>query len=930
MTPGNPTLGAFTTDAHLIIRTWDRALAAMTGIAAERVTGKPLHEVIPDLEARNLAARFERVLSSGVVEVLTPAFHGCLIPCAPATPSRYFDTMRQRATIAPLRDERDEVAGVIVTVEDLTAKLERERDLAANLKSEDAAVRLMAIQTIDAGDAGELGPLTGALGDRDWRVRRAAAESLARGGDADIVGSVLAMLRAEHRDFSVLSSALHVLSMSNVDTIGPLIGLLRHDDADLRTQAALLLGRQRDSRVPPALIAALDDPDPNVRFHVVEALGYMRAGEAVNALLDVAESGDFFLAYPALDALSRIGDRGAGPRIVPLLADGVLQNPAAEALAELGDEEAVLPLVHLLDRRDAPVGVVARALAKIHQRHEAEFGDALHIAADVSRTVTPAATRRLIDATDEVLPDELPFLARVLGWLEGPAVQKAMALLLGRQSARAEVVKALVRFGADVVELLVQQLDAEDFETRHAAVVALGRIGDRRATPALVQAMQRDEGLILPVATALAHIGDIRGYEPLMALLGHTEAAARHAVVAALNSIGHPDMAERMATLLRDPDPLVRDSAVRIAGYFGYPACVDGVLACCIDQEESIRRVALEHLPYLEYEPAVGMLADALVNDTPRARAGAAQALARIEGEQVDALLIRALADGDPWVRFFAARGLGHRRLGEATPALAGMTTKDPAYHVRLAAVDALGRIGTPQAIASLTALVEGVDRELAHAALRACGFSAHPDALPLLESALRREDPEERTAAAEALAARDGARAVEALRWTAAADPVASVWEAAIDGLAALAARATASTGAIDALIAVSVDSRRRDACIRALASVPSSQIDRVAAGLDSPRMDARCAVVAALGRMRDPRASYWLCKALEDQAAPVRLAAIAAISRVGSRVADRQMARIARTDAEASVRRAAEAALQPARRGALDIPAVSPGKSA
>ena len=385
----SPSLGVFTTDAQLTIRTWDAVLAAMTGIPAEQALGQPLRDVIPDLDARDLVAPFERVLGSGVVEVLTPAFHGHLIRCAPKVASRHFDTMRQRATIAPLRDEHGRVAGVIVTVEDLTARLERERDLAAGLKSEDASVRLTAVQAIDSGDPDEVGPLTGALGDRDWRVRRAAAESLARGGDADIVGSVLLMLRSEHRDFAVLSSALHVLSMSRVDTVGPLIALLSHAEADLRTQAALLLGRQRDHRVVPALIGALDDTDPNVRFHVIEALGHLRAAEAVDALLDVAESGDFFLAYPALDALSRIGDRAAAPRIVPLLADTVLRNPAAEALAELGDENAVLPLVELLDRRDAPVAIVARALAMIHQRHEAEFGEALHIAADVNRAATP-------------------------------------------------------------------------------------------------------------------------------------------------------------------------------------------------------------------------------------------------------------------------------------------------------------------------------------------------------------------------------------------------------------------------------------------------------------------------------------------------------------------------------------------------------------
>ncbi len=930
MAAGTPRLGVFTTDTALTIRTWDPILAAMTGMPAESVTGRPLRTVIPDLAQRDLAVRFDRVLATGVVEVLTPAFHGHLISCPPAEPSAHFPTMRQRATIAPLRDEDEAIVGVIVTVEDLTARLDQERDLAAGLKSEDPATRLAAVQAIDAGALGDVRPLTSALGDRDWRVRRAAAESLARTGDDDIVSSVLIMLRDDHRDFSVLSSALHVLSMSNVDTVGPLIELLDHPDIDLRTQAALLLGRQRDPRVSPALVRALSDADTNVRFHTIEALGHLRAADAVDPLLAIAESGDFFLAYPALDALAQIGDRRIAAQLVPLLASDVLRNPVAEALGQLGDERAVAPLVRLLDQQDAPVAIVAEALARIYQRYDDDYGDALQIAADVARAVTPAATRKLIDAAAQVQAESLPSLARVLGWLEGPAVHKAMALLLGHQKARAEVVKALVRYGADVVDLLIQQLAADDPETRHAAVVALGRIGDRRATDALVTTMLDDEALVLPVATALARIGDGRAYEPLVALIGHPDPAARHAVVAALNSIGHADMGPRMARLLRDPDTNVRESAVRIAGYFGYPGCVEGLLACCRDEDEGIRRVALEHLPFVEDAPVIGVLAGALARDTPRARAGAVQALARIDGADADELLIGAMVDQDPWVRFFAARGVGQRRQAGAVTVLTTLAAQDPAYHVRLSAVEALGRVGTVEAIRCLATLIDGSDRELAHSALRACGLTTHPDALPLLESALRREDPEDRAAAAEAIATRDGTGAIDALRWTAAADPVASVWETAIDGLGALAARrTTGSPGAIDALVAVSVDANRREACIRALASVHPSEIDRVAAGLENPRADARSAVVTALGRIRHPRASHWLRTALDDAAPAVRLCAIAALSRLGSRGAERQLARLAGADPETSVRRAAEAALRPSRPPLDDSPGIASGRS-
>jgi PAS domain-containing protein len=56
MSGDGPALGVFTTDMRLVNRTWDPALAELTGIAADRVTGRPLAVAIPDLESRDLRA----------------------------------------------------------------------------------------------------------------------------------------------------------------------------------------------------------------------------------------------------------------------------------------------------------------------------------------------------------------------------------------------------------------------------------------------------------------------------------------------------------------------------------------------------------------------------------------------------------------------------------------------------------------------------------------------------------------------------------------------------------------------------------------------------------------------------------------------------------------------------------------------------------
>jgi PAS domain-containing protein len=117
------TLGLFTTDAALVVQSWDGWMARATGIPAGEACGRPLATLVPDFEARGFRARFRRVLEEGVVEVLSPIFHRPLVPCPP---SACFDRMQQHVTLAPLRHET-RIVGVLVTVEDVTARLEAER-----------------------------------------------------------------------------------------------------------------------------------------------------------------------------------------------------------------------------------------------------------------------------------------------------------------------------------------------------------------------------------------------------------------------------------------------------------------------------------------------------------------------------------------------------------------------------------------------------------------------------------------------------------------------------------------------------------------------------------------------------------------------------------------------------------------------------------
>src|SRR5262249_48835757 len=190
--------------------------------------------------------RLRRVADGAGVEVLAPAFHEYLIPCSPRDSASRFTRMRQHVTAAPLRD-RDDIDGIVVTIEDVTERFDRERRIAADLDSDDERLRLRAATALAAeGNSPSL--LSGALGDSSWRVRRAAAEGMAAGGGRIVVDTLIEAVRDNHRDPALLNAALTALSRASSDAATSVIALLEADDADVRTYAALALGMMDDAR----------------------------------------------------------------------------------------------------------------------------------------------------------------------------------------------------------------------------------------------------------------------------------------------------------------------------------------------------------------------------------------------------------------------------------------------------------------------------------------------------------------------------------------------------------------------------------------------------------------------------------------------------------------------------------------------------------
>jgi arylsulfatase A-like enzyme len=221
--------------------------------------------------------------------------------------------------------------------------------------------------------------------------------------------------------------------------------------------------RRDESEQQPAVMAALrDDLDALVAsVPRAEALG-MRGGGA----------------WPEALVRARLGDVRAAPELAPLLsaARPELRAAAARAAGELDARSLRSTLEHLRDAdSDSQVSAEA-AIASLLLGDVAARG---HVAALLS--ASPGSAAELVQRAALALAGESD--------RAGEGVLLALASDLGQDaSRRVAAVRALAKLGGVTVSRgLVPLLD--DLELRAEAADALGRIGDREATAALVRAL---------------------------------------------------------------------------------------------------------------------------------------------------------------------------------------------------------------------------------------------------------------------------------------------------------------------------------------------------------------------------------------------------------------------------------------------------------
>lgn len=412
-----------------------------------------------------------------------------------------------------------------------------------------------------------------------------------------------------------------------------------------RLMAVQKLRAMKDPDVVGPLVNALEDPEAAVRTEVVSALGDFEGPAVVRGLVAALRDHSEAVQELAIQSLKKIGDASAIEPIVGILLRGTpgVQYHAGAALRALGWVPRTMG-------EQIPYYVATGDLKRV-----AMFGAvAVNALAAVLRGGN--VERRVAAAT-------------TLGEMDEPTVLKPLTAGLkdSEPTVRAAVASALARLGnPQVSQMLLPLLKDRARNVRVAVITAIGQLGDTHAVDLLMDlANDREWEVRTALMETLGRLGDRRALPTVLGLLQDRDEEVRQSAADALGKVGDESVVEHLLMAMVDEHMGVRQAAARsMVMVEPYWERSERVLAFVPQLTEAVRT----------RDPGVQVAAAALLRRLTGRSAGELLAsetkATSYEGNELTNLFHRLLSDSDEYVRLAAVEALGRLNLPACVPAL--------------------------------------------------------------------------------------------------------------------------------------------------------------------------------------------------------------------------------------------------------------------
>lgn len=317
-------------------------------------------------------------------------------------------------------------------------------------------------------------------------------------------------------------------------TLKGLVRLIGEGPIPLRRAAVLVSSAigSRDPALVKALLSATEDEDLDLRLAAIEALGKMKAEQALPRLLELVRRGGAELE-PAAEAAGNLGSRGA---------------------------KAIEKLMHELPT--AQRSRVVSALA--HGDTDAAAVAAAHSLLDEDDAVVTAAAKSLAADVPKLPPGRRKALTRYL--IEKLSGKSAGKLSSASEAAMLRVLAALHDPASE--SIFWSRIDPKrPAAVRASALQALGSLGPPRGEKHLAMlvqcALDPDFQIAAPAMMLLQQVPVTPKLVPLLSkLFDAPDVATRRFAIEKLGSFPHPDVARGLTAQLDHGDRRLREAAL--------------------------------------------------------------------------------------------------------------------------------------------------------------------------------------------------------------------------------------------------------------------------------------------------------------------------------------------------------------------------------
>ncbi|MBD3258408.1 hypothetical protein GF377_08235 [candidate division GN15 bacterium] len=219
-------------------------------------------------------------------------------------------------------------------------------------------------------------------------------------------------------------------------------------------------------------------------------------------------------------------------------------------------------------------------------------------------------------------------------------------------------IEAIAEIGTDAVPILIDKFTTKSARERHTVVNILKKIGSP-AVPYLVNALNRPDGLVVQrVCWALGDIKDSAAVDPLIGIAGHDRWQVRDQAVGALGKIGDRRATPTVTAALIDTIGQVRKAAAVSSGRLMAEGAAERLVGMFADEFYGARLSAYHALLSFDTATVMGVLEDSVVSSTDLVANLCCKLLGEYGTDRARDILLQQTKASDPGRRAHAAVAL--------------------------------------------------------------------------------------------------------------------------------------------------------------------------------------------------------------------------------------------------------------------------------